>query len=145
MYFLYIITFLVVIQSSGGLSKDQIENMIKEAEAHQKEDAERKETIEAINQAESVVHDTETKMNEYSDQLDQEEAKVIREKIEEVRKKMAEKENLNAAEVREMISELQSKSLKLFETAYKKMAEQNNANQGAQQETPKEEKKEEQK
>nr|3DQG_A Chain A, Heat shock 70 kDa protein F [Caenorhabditis elegans]3DQG_B Chain B, Heat shock 70 kDa protein F [Caenorhabditis elegans]3DQG_C Chain C, Heat shock 70 kDa protein F [Caenorhabditis elegans]3DQG_D Chain D, Heat shock 70 kDa protein F [Caenorhabditis elegans] len=42
----------IVIQSSGGLSKDQIENMIKEAEKNAAEDAKRKELVEVINQAE---------------------------------------------------------------------------------------------
>ena len=65
--------FVVVIQSSGGLSKDQIENMVRDAEKHAAEDAEKKETIEAINHAESVLHDTETKMAEYADQLNEDE------------------------------------------------------------------------
>jgi len=136
----------IVIQSSGGLSKDQIENMIREAEKHAAEDAERKELIEAINRAESVIHDTDTKITEYADQINGDEAKVIKEEIENLRKKLADKDNLKAAEVRELIGQLQNKSLKLFEAAYKKMAEQNNANnQNTSSEPPKEEKKEEQK
>lgn len=63
----------IVIQSSGGLSKDQIENMIREAERHAAEDAEKKDLIEAINQAESVVHDTQSKLTEYADQLNADE------------------------------------------------------------------------
>ena len=47
--------------------------MVKEAERHAAEDAEKKETIEAINQAESVLHDTETKIEEFADQLNPEE------------------------------------------------------------------------
>jgi len=65
--------YSVVIQSSGGLSKDQIENMVREAEKHAAEDLEKKDAIEAINQAESVLHDTESKIAEYSDQLNEEE------------------------------------------------------------------------
>merc|ERR1711915_1169764 len=42
----------IVIQSSGGLSKDEIENMVKNAEAHAEADKEKKERIEAVNQAE---------------------------------------------------------------------------------------------
>ena len=75
--FLATVLALVVVQSSGGLSKEQIENMIKEAERHAAEDAEKKETIEAINQAESVLHDTETKMEEFADQLNSEEVFVL--------------------------------------------------------------------
>lgn len=141
--------FLVVIQSSGGLSKDQIENMIREAEKHAAEDAEKKELVEAINQAESVIHDTDTKVTEYSDQINPEEAKAIKEKIEDLRKKLADRDNLKANEVREELGQLQSQSLKLFEAAYKKMAEKNSANNANTSEPPKEEeekeKKEEQK
>ena len=62
-----------MIQSSGGLSKDQIENMVRDAEKHAAEDAEKKELIEAVNHAESIVHDTDSKMTEFADQLNQEE------------------------------------------------------------------------
>lgn len=65
--------FAVVIQSSGGLSKDEIENMVKNAEQYAATDKLKKERIEAINQAEGVVHDTESKMEEFKDQLPKEE------------------------------------------------------------------------
>ena len=59
----------VVIQSSGGLSKDEIENMVKESERYAEEDKKRKEVVEAINSAESIIHDVESKMEEFKDQL----------------------------------------------------------------------------
>lgn len=65
---------LVVIQSSGGLSKDEIENMIKNAEQYAEQDKKRKEVVEAINQGESIIHDTESKMEEFKDQLPADEA-----------------------------------------------------------------------
>lgn len=83
-----------MIQSSGGLSKDDIENMIKNAEKYAEEDRRRKvedssldvkwspilfihhfsllasqDRVEAVNMAEGIVHDTETKMEEFKDQL----------------------------------------------------------------------------
>lgn len=67
----------IVIQSSGGLSKDEIENMVKNAEQFAQADRVRKERVEAINQAEGIVHDTETKMEEYKSQLPQEEVILI--------------------------------------------------------------------
>lgn len=63
----------IIIQSSGGLSKDEIENMVRRAEEFAKEDKIKKERVEAVNQAEGIVHDTETKMEEYKDQLPKEE------------------------------------------------------------------------
>jgi len=112
----------VVIQSSGGLSKDEIENMIKRSEEYAEEDKKRKEMVEIINQAENVVHDTETKMEEFKDQLPKEETEQIKEEIVKVREQIANKDNLSVDEIRESFSSLQQKSLKLFEMAYKKMA-----------------------
>jgi len=122
----------IVIQSSGGLSKDQIENMIREAERHAAEDAEKKELVETINQAESVVHDTQSKLSEYADQLNAEETKALNEEIEKLKKKLEDRDSLKAAEVKEIVDTIQKQSLKLFEAAYKKMAAQNQQqNQGS--------------
>merc|ERR1711983_177848 len=84
----------IVIQSSGGLSKDEIENMVREGEAHAEQDKEKKERIEAVNQAEGVLHDTESKMEEFKDPL-------------------------TGEEIKKTVGDLQQSSLKLFEMAYK--------------------------
>jgi len=115
----------IVIQSSGGLSKDQIENMVRDAERHAAEDAEKKELVEAINSAESTLHDVESKLNEFSEHLNAEEAKSLNEKIEKTKQMLANRESIKAADVRESLNEMQKQSLKLFEAAYKKMAEKN--------------------
>lgn len=47
--------------------------MVKEAEKHAAADAERKEKVEVVNQAESIIHDTDSKMTEFQDQLPSEE------------------------------------------------------------------------
>merc|ERR1711878_233859 len=112
----------IVIQSSGGLSNDQIENMVREAEKHAQADKEKKEKIEAINQAEGVLHDTESKMDEFKDQLPAEDVAKMKEKITEVRDKLADKDNMDGEQIKATVSELQQSSLKLFEMAYKKMA-----------------------
>lgn len=72
-YYLFII---VVIQSSGGLNKDEIENMVKNAEQYAQADKVKKDRVEAVNQAEGIVHDTETKMEEFKDQLPKEEVTI---------------------------------------------------------------------
>merc|ERR1711997_385988 len=112
----------IVIQSSGGLSKDEIENMVREGEKHAAEDQERKERIEAVNQAEGVLHDTESKVEEFKEQLPSEDVQKIKTQIEEVRGKLADKDNMTGEEIKKTVSELQQSSLKLFEMAYKKMA-----------------------
>merc|ERR1711994_349931 len=112
----------IVIQSSGGLSKDQIENMVREAEANAEADKLNRERVEAINQAEGVLHDTESQMDEFKDQLPAEDVAKMKEKITEVRDKLADKDNMDGEQIKATLSELQQSSLKLFEMAYKKMA-----------------------
>jgi len=112
----------IVIQSSGGLSKDDIENMVKNAEKYAEEDKKKKEIVEAVNQAEGIIHDTESKMEEYKDQLPSEEYSKLKTKIEETKTMLANKENESGEDIKAKVSDLQQASLKLFEMAYKKMA-----------------------
>ncbi|VDM99355.1 unnamed protein product, partial [Onchocerca ochengi] len=122
----------IVIRSSGGLSKDQIENMIREAEKNAAADAEKKEKVEVCNQAESVIQDTDSKLTEFKDQVDAKEiyfyyfhTEAIRNKLNELRQLLANKDNETIANIREAIGSLQQQSLKLFEAVYKKMAAEN--------------------
>merc|ERR1739846_256572 len=112
----------IVIQSSGGLSKDEMENMVKNAEAHAEADKQKRDRIEAVNQAEGILHDTETKIEEYKDQLPAEDVTKIKEKIAEVREALTNKDNMDPEEIKKTVNDLQQSSLKLFEMAYKKMA-----------------------
>merc|ERR1711997_1144762 len=112
----------IVIQSSGGLSKDEIENMVRDAESHAEADKEKKDRIEAVNQAEGILHDTESKMEEFKDQLNAEDASKMKDQIKEVREKLANKDSMDPEEIKKTVSDLQQSSLKLFEMAYKKMA-----------------------
>lgn len=112
----------IVIQSSGGLSKDDIENMIKNAEKFAEADRKKKELVETINQAEAVIHDTEAKMEEFKDQLPSEEYEKLKEKITKTREVLANKENETPEKIKETVNELQQSSLKLFEMAYKKVS-----------------------
>jgi len=122
----------IVIQSSGGLNKDEIENMVREAEAHAETDKVNRERVEAINQAEGVLHDTESKMDEFKDQLPSEDVTKMKEQIVEVRSKLEDKENMDPEVIKQTVSDLQQSSLKLFEMAYKKMAADNaNNNSGS--------------
>ncbi len=58
------------IQASGGLNDADIDRMVKEAEAHAAEDKKRKETVEARNHADSLVHSTEKSLKEFGDKVD---------------------------------------------------------------------------
>ena len=55
------------IQASGGLSKDDIEKMVKDAEAHAEEDKKRRELVEVRNQAEQLIHASEKTLNDAGD------------------------------------------------------------------------------
>merc|ERR1711899_89721 len=133
----------IVIQSSGGLSKDEIENMVRQAEQHAQEDSAKKERIEAVNQAEGVLHDTDSKLDEYGSQLNSEDVAKMKEQIKEVREKLADKDNMTGEEIKKSVSDLQQSSLKLFEMAYKKMAsEREGGSSGSSESTSEEGKKE---
>lgn len=121
----------IVIQSSGGLSKDEIENMVREAEKFADSDRQRKDLTEAVNQAEGIIHDTETKMEEFKDQLPTDETGQLKEEIAKVREVLARKDSETAESIRQAYSELQQKSLKLFEMAYKKMASERESGSGS--------------
>jgi len=113
----------IVIQSSGGLSKDDIENMVKQAEEFAESDKIKKEMVETVNQAESAVHDIESKLEEFKDQLPGEECDELKKEIANVKDVLAKKEELESPDIlREAFQLLQQKSLKVFELAYKKMA-----------------------
>jgi molecular chaperone DnaK len=67
----------ITIQASGGLSDDDIEKMVKEAEANSEEDQKRKELVEVKNTAESMIHSTEKSLKEFSDKIDEDTKKNI--------------------------------------------------------------------
>merc|ERR1719370_1410489 len=86
------------------------------------EDLKKKEVIEAINQGESIIHDTESKMEEFKDQLPAEETTKIKEQMSKVKDMLANKDTIDPETIKKEVSDLQQSSLKLFEMAYKKMA-----------------------
>ncbi|XP_056625737.1 stress-70 protein, mitochondrial [Triplophysa dalaica] len=121
----------IVIQSSGGLSKDDIENMIKNAEKYAEEDMRRKDRVEAVNMAEGIVHDTESKMEEFKDQVPADECNKLKEEIAKVRDLLSRKETETGENIKQAATNLQQASLKLFEMAYKKMAAERDGSSGS--------------
>jgi molecular chaperone DnaK len=113
----------IAIQSSGGLSKDDIENMVKESEKFAESDKKRRDLIEEINKAEAILHDTDSKMEEFKDQLPKEEYEKLKEGIVNIKAKIEslDREKDTIDDIKPMIDEFQKSSLSLFEMAYKKM------------------------
>ncbi len=57
------------IQSSGGLSEEQIQQMVRDGEAHAEADKQRKQAIEAKNEAETLLYSAEKSVSEYKDKV----------------------------------------------------------------------------
>merc|ERR1711974_578928 len=75
----------IVIQSSGGLSNDQIENMVKEAAEHAEADKLKRELIDERNRAEAHIMDTEQKLDEFKDQISSEKKEELNTKLDALR------------------------------------------------------------
>lgn len=74
------------IEASSGLSEDEIDKMKKEAEANADEDQKRKEEIDKMNQADTLIFQTEKQLKEYGDKLPEDKKKPIEEALEELKK-----------------------------------------------------------
>jgi molecular chaperone DnaK len=103
------------IQSSGGLSKAEIERMVAEAEKYKAEDAARRDLIEATNKADSVISDTEKHIKDYKDDISQSDVDKINALIENLKTK----KGTTTDEINTAIGELQTESLKIFDEAIK--------------------------
>ncbi|KRT74331.1 MAG: chaperone protein dnaK, Heat shock protein 70, Heat shock 70 kDa protein, (HSP70) [Candidatus Rokubacteria bacterium CSP1-6] len=75
----------ITITASSGLTKEEIDRMMKEAEAHAAEDAQRRQEIEVRNQADSLVYTTERTLREHGDKVPEGERKVIEDALNEAR------------------------------------------------------------
>ncbi len=114
------------IQASGGLSDADIEGMVQDAEAHADEDKERKEAVEARNQADSLVHSTENNLKEYGDKISEEEKTEIETAVTAVKDVLA-NDDAKAEELKEKSDALMQAAMKLGEAMYKASQEEGGA------------------
>jgi len=110
--------FSIVVQSSGGLSKDQIEQMIRDAEENAEKDAEIRQVAEAKNQAESLMHSTRSSVTEFADNLSEEAKDDLKEKMASLTALVA-TDSATAGDIKEATAGLQAHTLKVFGDAYK--------------------------
>ena len=106
----------IQIQASGGLSEDEIKNMVKDAEANKEADKKKREGVDARNQADSIVFSTEKSLKEHGDKITADEKKNIESGISDL------KEALKGTDVEEIKKKTQSLiqvSMKLGEAVYK--------------------------
>jgi molecular chaperone DnaK len=121
----------ISIKSDGGLKDDEIDQMVKDAEAHSEEDKKKKELIESKNKLEMLVNSTEKSLKEYGDKVSADEKKAIEDDLkaaqEVLKKEGASKEDLDAAQ-----EKLSNSAMKLGEAMYKEQqAQQAGAAAGA--------------
>jgi len=112
-------TQAITITSSSGLAKDEVEKMVKDAEAHAAEDRERQKEIEARNRADALVYATEKTLEENKDKLPEADAAAAEKALEETRKAM---EQGGADRIEAAVQELTRVSHRLAEVLYQKAA-----------------------
>ncbi|MGB0574073.1 MAG: molecular chaperone DnaK [Hyphomicrobiales bacterium] len=106
----------IKIQASGGLSDEDIEKMVKDAEAHAEEDKAKKELIETKNQAESLIHGTEKSLKENGDKVSDDDKKSIEEAIEQLKASI---ESDDTSKIAKDLEVLTQEAMKLGEAIYK--------------------------
>ena len=115
------------IQASGGLSDEEIERMVKDAEAHADEDKKRRTDVERRNQAETLIHTTEKSLKEHGDKISAEEKKAIEDAIADLKTAL---EGTDQDEITRKIEILAQASMKLGEAMYKAAQESEAASGG---------------
>ncbi|WP_127112976.1 molecular chaperone DnaK [Shimia sediminis] len=113
----------ITIQASGGLSDEDIDKMVKDAEENAEADKERRELIEARNQAESLIHSTEKSIEEHSDKVDPTTVEAIELAIAALKDDL-EKEDIGADKIKSGIQNVTEAAMKLGEAIYKASQEE---------------------
>ena len=106
----------ITIQASGGLSDEDIEQMVKDAEENAEADKERKDLVEAKNQAESLIHSTEKSLQEHGDKVDPTTVEAIELAIAALNDQL---ETENPEKIRSGIQNVTESAMKLGEAIYK--------------------------
>jgi molecular chaperone DnaK len=110
------------IQASGGLSEDEIESMVQDAESHAEDDKARKEKVELFNQADGLVYATEKNLSEHGDKIDEADKAQVEADIAALREVM---DGDDTEAIKAKLEALSQSSMKLGEAMYK--AEQESA------------------
>ena len=116
----------ITIQASGGLSEDEIEQMVKDAEANAEADSERRELVEAKNQAESLIHGTKKSLEEHGDKVDGSTVEAIELAMKALEETL---ETEDAGKINSGVQNLTDAAMKLGEAIYKAQQEEAGANE----------------
>ncbi len=107
----------IKITASSGLSKEEVEKLVKDAQAHTDEDKKRRKTAEAKNQADSLIYQTEKNLSEHGDKIAAEDKTKIEEAVAALKKAM---EGTDPEAIESATQTLTTASHKLAEEMYKK-------------------------
>ena len=111
----------ITIKADGGLSDEDIEKMVKEAEANKESDKKKRELVEAKNQSETLTHQIDKQLKEHGDKISEEEKKAI----EDAKTTLIEATKLDdVSKIQEAIKTLTEASMKLGEAVYKQAQEE---------------------
>tara|TARA_B100001250_G_C19803706_1_gene792304 strand:- start:113 stop:2026 length:1914 start_codon:yes stop_codon:yes gene_type:complete len=112
----------ITIQASGGLSEDEIDKMVQDAEENAESDKAKKELVEAKNQAESLIHTTEKSIEEHGDKVDPSTIEAMELSIKALKEVVEEDD---AEKIKARSQDLTEASMKLGEAIYKAESEKN--------------------
>ncbi|UAT42691.1 molecular chaperone DnaK [Anaplasmataceae bacterium AB001_6] len=113
----------IVIQSSGGHTQDEIDQMIKDAEKHAESDKKKRELIEVRNQAESQIYEAEKNINEHGDKVAQETKDSINKALEELKSVLSAD---NYDEIKSKNDALSQQLIKIGQEIYQSQQQTNN-------------------
>ncbi|MDB6177098.1 molecular chaperone DnaK [Paracoccus sp. Z330] len=106
----------ITIQASGGLSDEDIDRMVKDAEANAEADKDRRELVEATNQAESLIHSTRKSLEDHGDKVDSSTVEAIELAIGALEEAL---KSEDAGKIKSGIQNVMDASMKLGEAIYK--------------------------
>ncbi len=116
----------ITITSSTNLTDEEIDKMMKEAEANKEADEKRKEEVEVKNEADSLIFQTEKAIKDLGDKVDSKDKEEAEDKIKDLRKAL---EDDDLDEIKKLKDELQEKAMSLATKVYEEAAKANQASQ----------------
>ena len=106
----------IQIQASGGLSDEEIKKMVKDAEANKEVDKKKRDSVDARNQADTIIHSTEKNLKEHGSKISDSEKKAIESGISDLRNAL---KGTDTEEIKKKTQALVQSSMKLGEAIYK--------------------------
>ena len=106
----------IQIQASGGLSEEEINKMVKDAEANKESDKKKRESVDVRNQADTIIHSTEKNLKEHGSKIGEAEKKTIETAVSDLRNAL---KGTDTEEVKKKTQSLIQASMKLGEAVYK--------------------------